>query len=142
MQRITMQDSSGRFVLNGSHPTLGIHQTEELAYDGKIYILINGGTFSAASDFAAICKQNKIATFIGQETGGTAAGNNSNGEVMLTLPNSKIRVSLPLFMIVNAVDGAVHGRGVFPDYDIQQSCKDIINELDRELEFAIRLIDQ
>src|SRR3990170_8706990 len=69
MQRITMQDSSGRFVLNGSHPTLGIHQTEELAYDGKIYILINGGTFSAASDFAAICKQNKIATFIGQETG-------------------------------------------------------------------------
>ncbi len=142
MQRITDIDSSGRFVLNSSHPTLGIHQTEEPVYNGKVYILISGSTFSAAADFAAICKQNDIGIFIGDETGGAAGGNTSNGEIELTLPNSKVRILLPLFMIVNAVDDVMAGRGVFPDYEIQYLSKDIQNEYDRVHAFVMALVGQ
>jgi hypothetical protein len=141
MQRITTKDPSGRFLLNNSHPTLGIHAAEKPNYNGKIYILINGGTFSAAADFAAVCKQNQIGIFVGEETGGAAIGNTSNGEVEVTLPNSKIRISLPLFMIVNAVDNIAPGRGVLPDHEIRRGSKDIQHNFDRSLAFVFELLD-
>jgi C-terminal processing protease CtpA/Prc len=141
MQRITYKDMSGKFLLRDSHPTLGVHPEQEKAYGGKVFVLTNGNTFSAAADFAAIARQNKVGIFIGEETGGAAAGNTSNGEVVLTLPNTKIRLYLPLFMIVNAVDDVMPGHGVIPDHIIQNNREDVLNGYDRALAFTLALPD-
>jgi C-terminal processing protease CtpA/Prc len=142
MRRITSADSTGRFFLRDSHPTLGIHPLKVPTFQGEVYILINGATFSAAADFAAICRQNQIGIFIGEETGGAAIGNTSNGEIILTLPNTKIRVSVPLFMITNAVKDTASGRGVRPDYPVKYLTKDIQTGVDRELTLAIELAEK
>lgn len=140
MQEITQPDSLGRFILRNSHPTLGLHKNRLPNYGGKVYFLIDGNTFSAASDFAAICQQNQVGVFIGEETGGTAIGNTSNGELILTLPITEIRVAIPLFMITNAVNGATHGRGILPNHLINYKVKDIADMIDKELEFTLKLI--
>ncbi len=140
MQKITSRDSLGRFVLRDSHPTLGKHETSQPSYGGKVYFLINGNTFSAASDFAAICQQNQIGTFIGEETGGAAIGNTSNGDLLLTLPNSKIRITIPIFMITNAVYGAIPGRGVLPDYPVRYTTEDVAAMIDKDLNFTLDII--
>jgi C-terminal processing protease CtpA/Prc len=140
MQKITAKDSLDRFVLRNSHPTLGEHETSQPVYRGNVYFFINGTTFSAASDFAAICQQNQIGTFIGEETGGAAIGNTSNGDLILTLPNSKIRIRIPIFMITNAVSGTIPGRGVLPDYPVQYTNEDIAARIDKELELILDMI--
>jgi C-terminal processing protease CtpA/Prc len=140
MQRITAKDSLGRYILRNSHQTLGRHEPSQPTYRGQVYFLINGGTFSAASDFAAICRQDQLGIFIGEETGGAAIGNTSNGELMLTLPSTKIRIRVPLFMITNAVSDTNRGRGVLPDYEIRYTNKDIGAMKDKEIEFILDMI--
>lgn len=142
MQGIVQEDSLGRFILNKTHPTLGIHKNSSPTFYGKVFFLINGNTFSAAADLAAVARQNKRGVFIGEETGGTAIGNTSNGKLILTLPNTSIRVKIPLFKIVNAVDVQEIGRGVIPDYKVIYAPRDIVENKDKVLEIAMDVINK
>ncbi|MGL4630154.1 MAG: S41 family peptidase, partial [Leadbetterella sp.] len=63
----------------------GEYQPHKNPFKGKIYILINGASFSTTSDFTALAQSNKIATFIGEETGGSYLGNTSNYSFLITL---------------------------------------------------------
>lgn len=94
MGAIVKKDSAGQFMLQGPHPTLGLHQLNATRFAGKVYVLINGNTFSAAADFAAIAQEHKRGVFTGQETGGAARGNTSNGELILTLPHAAMQVKM------------------------------------------------
>jgi C-terminal processing protease CtpA/Prc len=136
---IVQRDSSGRFLLRKSHPTLGIHERSIESFTGNVAFLINGNTFSAAADFASIAKQYERGIFIGEETGGAAIGNTSNGELMLTLPNTHIRILIPLFMITNAVNDDASGRGVIPEYTIGYTQKNV-KDADAELQIALELV--
>ncbi len=142
INKIVKQDASGRFILNNTHPTLGIHKVSQPNYDQKVIFLINGNTFSAAADFCAIAQQNKRGVFIGQETGGTAIGNTSNGELIVTLPNTGIRIKIPLFKVVNSVTVADTNRGVIPNYNTSYNRKDLIDKNDKDLETAIDIINE
>ncbi len=142
INNIVEKDSSGRFMLNDTHPTLGTHNITQLNYDQKVIFLINGNTFSAAADFCAIAKEHKRGAFIGEETGGTAIGNTSNGELILKLPNTGIRVKIPLFKVVNTVSAKTKGRGVIPDYTVVYNPKDLIDKRDMDLETAINIINE
>ncbi|WP_420401696.1 S41 family peptidase [Flagellimonas sp.] len=142
MKRIVQKDSLGRFILNKTHPTLGIHKNNSPTFLGKVFFLINGNTFSAAADLAGVARQNKRGVFIGEETGGTAIGNTSNGELILTLPNTGIRVKIPLFKIVNAIYTEENGRGVTPEYKVIYTPKDIIVNRNKELEIVLDLIEK
>lgn len=108
-------------------------------YNGKIYVLINGASGSMASVVATFLKANKRATFIGEESGGTMEGNTSDSYAKLELPNTKIRIEIPLTKKVNNVDFA-KGHGVFPDFIISGNIEDILNRVDTELNFTIDLI--
>src|SRR5690606_11576803 len=94
MAKIVAKDSTGDYRLQDTHPTLNLNYPNPAFFTGKILFLINGNTFSAAADFAALSKELDVGEFIGEETGGTAEGNTSNGEILLTLPNSGIRVGI------------------------------------------------
>lgn len=142
MSQIVNKDSSGNFSLQDSHPTLGLKSPYSDVYQGKIYFLINGKTFSTAADFAALAREYQLGVFVGEETGGTFEGNTSNGEILLNLPHSKIRIVIPLFQIQNAVSQTpVKGRGIISDIKVNYTMEDYIRIKDLEIEIAMTLIN-
>ncbi len=126
-----------------THANLGLHQPKEHSFKGHLYVLINGGTFSTAAEFAAIAQNSKRGIFIGEETGGGYYGNCSLGTPTLTLPNSKIRITIPLAKYELAVDRTIpEGHGVIPDYKTKYSLKDILENTDKDLELCLKIIGE
>jgi C-terminal processing protease CtpA/Prc len=114
----------------------------ENAYAGKIYVLTGGLTYSGGSEFASIIKGNRPQSiFIGEETGGGYYGNTSGSYLILTLPNSKLTIRIPLLKFVVEVGGDIpFGRGVIPDHEVQPSIDQYLNGTDAEMNFTLKLI--
>ena len=107
-----------------------------LRFKGNVYVLIGPRTFSSAVMFAAVIKDYKIGTLIGEETGGLAS---HFGDVYpFILPNTQISagVSHKYFLRPNGQDD---GRGVLPDYEVKTELSDIISRKDTVLEFTKEL---
>ena len=104
-------------------------------------MIISGKTASAISDFAAWVHALDLATIVGEETGGGYAGNTSNWEFFITLPNTKMRPHIPLARyFTNVKENVFFGRGVMPDYEVTPSIEDILNGVDTQLAFTLDLI--
>jgi hypothetical protein len=111
------------------------------AYKGKVYVLINGNSFSNSCNFSALAQYHKRAVFIGEETGGRYDGCNGSAYVMVTLPNTKMKLNLPLVKNVYPFPGYPYkGRGVMPDYPVAPSVDDVIKSVDTEMKFTLGLI--
>jgi hypothetical protein len=122
---------------------LRVQQPNPASFRGEVFVLINGGSFSATSEFAALADFHKRAVFIGEETGGNYQGDNSGLELILTLPNTHIRVRIPQMKYVLAVDHArMAGRGIMPNYTILPGIKDFLTGKDPEEEFTLDLIQK
>lgn len=111
-------------------------------YSGKVFVLINGGSFSASCLVAAYLKNRNRATFIGEETGGTMEGCNAGITPFYKLPNTKIRVRVPAFRIVHDVCPAITGHGILPDHKTEYSLKDILSKKDLEMQKVMELIKE
>lgn len=115
--------------------------TLENPFNGAVYVLTDGGSFSAAADFAAIAAFHKRATFIGEETGGVAEGNNSGVEIGVTLPASQLHLQIPTCLYVNPVHkGDLRRRGTIPKYAATQTIDDLAKGRDTVIEFTRELI--
>jgi hypothetical protein len=84
-------------------------------YDGQVYILIGGNSFSATTLFAGDLKGQKNVTLVGEETGGGYYGNTAWIIPDVTLPNTGLRFRLPRFRMVIDKDRIKNGRGIMPD---------------------------
>src|SRR5450432_281190 len=84
-------------------------------YDGQVYILIGGNSFSATTLFAGDLKGQKNVTLVGEETGGGYYGNTAWIIPDVTLPNTGLRFRLPRFRMVVNKDRIKNGRGIMPD---------------------------
>jgi hypothetical protein len=113
---------------------------EKRAYRGNMVVLINGGTFSAASMVAAFLRKKAGTRLIGEESGGAAQGFNAMITPTLHLRNTHMRVSLPLFEIDQEM-GPVPFRGLVPDYTMGADIARTVKGLDQELEFLARNFD-
>jgi hypothetical protein len=101
------------------------HPVRKDHYEGHVYILTGGFTFSAASIFTANMKGAPGVTILGEETGGGNYGNDGVFITEITLPGTGLRVSLPLFrMIINHLS-VKDGRGVIPDVEVVPTTADI-----------------
>jgi Peptidase family S41 len=128
-------------VKNKYHPNLSPQKPQKNSFSGNVYILINGGSFSTTRDFCSIVHTNKRGKFVGEETGGNYSGNCSEVFLPLTLPNTKIKVYIPLVKCINAVsDNASKTRGIRPDYPFTPSIQDVINNNDSMLQYTLGLI--
>lgn len=125
------------------HPNVGLQQPSLPTFKGRVFILINGGSFSTTAEFLTQAHSHRRATFIGEESGGGYIGNTSGNHVILTLPNSKVRVVVPLLTYTLSTQHAQHphaqDRGVIPDYPVQRSIDDYLNGRDPEWELALQL---
>jgi len=126
------------------NPEIWLEPKTENRFDGQIVVLIDGGSFSATSEICAIMARDRRAIFVGTETGGGFDGNTSGIYDQITLPNSRLKVKIPLIKYVSSTKNFkfMFGRGVLPDYALT---KDQTipgnNENDRLLNFGIELLN-
>lgn len=109
-------------------------------YDGKVYILTGGNSFSATTLFAsALIKQENI-TVVGEETGGGAYGNSAWLIPDVTLPVTGIRFRLPLFRLVIDKNVLKNGRGVQPEVESLPTIESVKRNTDFKVEKVMELI--
>lgn len=111
-------------------------------YNGQVYLLTGGYSFSATTLFASVVKGQENVTIVGEETGGGYYGNNGVFIPEMILPNSKLRVRLPLYRIVNNKNYPKDGHGVLPDVEAKASAESIRQNRDPKMEKAVELIMQ
>lgn len=109
-------------------------------YNGDVYVITSGQTFSAATLFTSAMKGQPDCTVVGEETGGGAYGNNGMLIPNLTLPNSRVRVTLPLFRIVIDKNRENNGRGILPDVEVRPSAEAIRRGEDSKMNKVMELI--
>jgi C-terminal processing protease CtpA/Prc len=125
-----------------NHPNLGIQQPLKPTFEGKVFILINGGSFSATGEATSIIHFHKKAIFIGEECGSGYYGNTSGMGEILTLPHSKIRVSIPLVRYAMAVSDYPKNHGIIPEHIVPTTINDLLNDKDPQLEYTLKLIQK
>lgn len=116
------------------------------AFSGKLYVLTDGMTFSAGTAYVStvrseLGKKNQFVKFIGEKPGEDFnAGVSSSGtSAIVVLPNSKIKVSIPLLGSGDAPYSAKE-KITLPDYRVLPTAKDLAAGIDTELEFTTNLI--
>lgn len=131
------KDKSGTYTYNFSRQVKKQKPIKN-KFKGDVIVLVDGGTFSAASEVASILHANERATFIGEETGGGYYGNNSAMMYGIQLPNSRINYYLPVIRYYVAVDHTPFiGRGLIPDIQIPLTYEHYISDKDEVMEKAI-----
>jgi len=110
---------------------------KELVYQGNLYVLINGGSYSASSLIASNLQLKNRAFFVGEETGGDFNGTAAGLMPKFTLPNSKLSMSVGTVFISPIEQRAEIGHGVFPDKEIVPTLKSKMNRQDAELSWVI-----
>jgi C-terminal processing protease CtpA/Prc len=115
---------------------------ERNAYQGELYVLVNGNSFSVTTEFSARVHADKRAVFIGQETGGGYRTNSSGMFTIVPLPNSKIDLGIPMFgfQMANVPAEIKHGQGIIPDYEVTPAIEDILSKRDKVMEYTLQLI--
>jgi C-terminal processing protease CtpA/Prc len=106
------------------------------AFQGKVFVLINGGSFSASSIITAKLKYDKRAVLVGEETGGANDGTVAGFYSYQKLPNSKINLPIGLLLVQPNIDFMNTKKGVTPDVTITESMQDIINKRDPQLDWV------
>ncbi|MBC7893551.1 MAG: hypothetical protein H7Y12_15145 [Sphingobacteriaceae bacterium] len=111
-------------------------------FNGSVYALTNGGTFSAAAIVATNLQARQRATLIGRETGGGRAGCNAAYIPFLTLPETRVRIRFPLYRVLTDVPTPNEGRGVRPDFEVNYAIQDVLKNRDLDVEKAFDLIEE
>ena len=106
------------------------------AFKGKVYVLINGGSFSASSIISSNLKGSKRAVFVGEETGGAFNGTVAGRMPLVELPNSKLKIRIGLMACIPFYKTNTEGRGIFPDQTIIPTLQDRIDNIDPEMNWV------
>ena len=108
-------------------------------FKGNLFLLTNAKNSSAGYEMARNFKTANLGKIIGETTGGSQQGINGGEFFFLKLPNSKFEIDLPLIYNYHANKP---DKGISPDYEIKTKEKDIYNNRDSQLEFALSLISK
>lgn len=103
-------------------------------FDGEVFILTGGNSFSATALFAKKLRGQPNVKLIGEETGGGAYGNSAWMLPDVKLPQTGLRFSLPKFRLVMDKDEVAAARGVKPDIEVLPSVESIRRGVDPKVE--------
>lgn len=133
---LTRKDKYGNFYIKS--PIRKPVKLKSNKFEGNLYVLINGGSFSAPSILSANLKNINRATFVGEETGGAYNSTVAGTLPILTLPYSKLRfrVGLQDIGVIKKTDTI--GRGIFPDVEIKPNELDLLKDIDPEIEYIVK----
>jgi hypothetical protein len=135
------QTTDGSFLWEGE-PCSGLNEPGKYRFQGNVYILVNGFTFSASADFVSKMSQLSNVTIVGQETGGAKDSYVSGFMPRLILPNSGITVRIPTWqskVCCNQPERPT-GQGVIPGHEVTQTISDFVDGRDTVKEYVMKLI--
>lgn len=113
------------------------HKVNKNTFKGRIYVLINGRSFSASSILSSNLKGSKRAFFVGEETGGAYNGTVAGFMPKVKLPDSDMQIRTGIMLMGSKFKTAKEGRGIFPDKEIIPTIEDRIKENDPELDWVL-----
>ena len=111
-------------------------------FGGNLYVLVNGSTFSASAIFCNAVKGQPGIILAGEEAGGGWYGNNGILIHDIILPNTHLRVRLPLFRLVQYHHVPKDGRGVVPDVYIGTDYSALMQGIDKKMQVVMQLIKE
>lgn len=136
---IASKGTDGLYHMKGYEKRI-IRPKKASHYNGQVYVLTNGPTFSAAALFCNAVKGQDGITLVGEETGGGWYGNNGIMIPDIILPNTRSRVRLPLFRIVQYNHVEKNGSGVVPDIYIPTNYDALIKGYDKKMQVVKEMI--
>jgi hypothetical protein len=138
---LTKKNSKGEYQY-GYYQRHFYHPKTRNHFNGNLYVLISGTTFSASTLFCNAVKGQSNVKLVGEVTGGGWYGNNGIMIPEITLPNTKLRVRLPLFRMVQYNHVTKEGQGVSPDILVEPTLDNVRHSIDRKMAFTKDLIRQ
>lgn len=111
-------------------------------YNGEIYLITGGNTFSAATLVVAALQGQSKVSVIGEETGGGNYGTTAISIPDLFLPNTKVRVRLPLYRVVIKKDSINNGRGILPDVVVPSTSWHLAQRMDPKIQKIYEMINR
>lgn len=112
------------------------------SFKGKVYLLVNEGSFSAACLFISRMTALPNVTIVGTETGGDFNGTVAGVLPVERLPNSKISWRLGLMHIRPINRTTLKGRGIIPDKEMGLTLSDLRSGKDSILDWVLSDIAQ
>lgn len=130
-----------RFMLSVDQADGVFRPAAEFRFAGRVYLLVGGNSASSAAEIAALFHHLGIGTIIGEEPNGAYRGLTAGAIPIITLPNSGVRVRIPLIAYHNAVaPGIFEGRGAPPAFPVARSLADAVAGVDTVMVFTRNLI--
>lgn len=119
---------------------LDAQQPLEPHYDGRVFALMNGGSFSSSTEFLALLRFYGRAKLIGETAAGTYSGYTCGRMVDLILPNSKLDLNFGLLTFYLDRNGYTHAkRSIRPDYPVRYTINELLAGSDKDMELALSL---
>jgi hypothetical protein len=136
---VTRKKADGNFHF-GYFERHKFHPKKKNHFNGKIYIITGGNSFSATTLFVQELKGQSNVKVVGEETGGGAYGNTAWIIPEMILPNTKLRIGIPRFRFVMRPDLVESGRGVLPDIPVSPNADDIRKGIDVKVDAVKKMI--
>ncbi len=128
-------------VVHVSNPNRKLKPHVRNHYDGKIYVLMDGGSYSATAFTIGLWKDMNLATFVGTQPGGANWGSFAGQWKNLKLKKSGLGVRVPLYKIVHSQKNKVTSTfTVEPDFFVGTSFDDFLIRKDSQLSFVLDYI--
>jgi C-terminal processing protease CtpA/Prc len=122
-----------------TYRTIKYKPSKKRHYNGQVFVLINGMSFSASSQTATFLKENSNAIIIGEETGGGSRAINGMQIPVLRLPESRLLIHIPQVHLKYQL-GKDEGKGVMPDIPIHYTLDDVLAHKKLEWEAVLNWI--
>lgn len=145
-QRFDQNEADGFYYGNDrlEESYVANYPQDKNAFTGKVILIQNNNTISAAAYFAYMFQQNKRGVIVGQETRSCSNFTTAAWFLNYKLPNTESIVALPRSEIFfnTVANKDCHCRGVIPDYSISADQYQLgLQEVeDAELKMALSLL--
>ncbi|MDZ7935759.1 MAG: S41 family peptidase [Emticicia sp.] len=111
-------------------------------FSGNVFLLSSATNSSATYMMVETFKKFKLATVVGQTTGGNQKGVTAGAMFFMLLPNTKIEVDVPLIGTDLVVAKNLPDAGIEPDVFVKPNVEDTVSGIDTELEVVKKLINK
>ncbi len=135
------KENNGKIYLKNNN-LFTVKKPKKNAFKGKIYVLMNGSSFSASSIIASKLKNDKRAILVGEETGGANDGTVAGRYSTKKLPYSKIYLPIGLMKIQPNITFTHTKKGVIPDVEIIPDLAEVLGKKDVQLKWIMEEIQK
>lgn len=118
---------------------------DSIHFSGRVYVLTNESSKSAASLFAGLVHKYKRGVIVGRETGSAYQQLNALKYANVTLKNTNLNLRIPLVKYIYEYpenSDIPWGRGVLPDYPFNITLEEFLGNKDTMLNYTLQLIKE